>query len=230
MSRRAEGFTLIEVIVAMLISLLAAGAVLAMITTGQHSSLAGQRQTDLLSVAQQQIEQIRQTFHQYGFDAVSVNGASSSYLPAPDASIPANPRNPDDFIQGYGTAGASFQVKANYHDATSATLATEPLLFDTSKGQIVPYSAGVSAGGADTATVWRFISQRTESCNSTLPVSGSCLNDSRRIVVAVRIDNPSGNASTAPSTPIYLSAVIDRPQPSNTPTAGNGLRIGVHIQ
>ena len=227
MSRRDDGFTLIEIIVAMLISLIAAAAVLAMIMTGDHSSLAGQRQTEMLSVAQQQIEQIRQTFHQNGFDAIAVNGSSSSYLPAPDASIPADPINPDDFIQGYGTAGASFQIKANYHDTASATLATEPLLFDTTKGKVSPYSTAVPAGGNATATVWRFITQRAENCNTAL---GSCLNDSRRIVVVVRIDNPSANPSAAPSTPIYLSTVIDRPQPSNSPSLGNGLRIGVQIQ
>jgi prepilin-type N-terminal cleavage/methylation domain-containing protein len=225
--RRSEyGFTLIEVMVAMVISVTVAGATLALVSTGTKSSLAGQRQTQLLSVAQQQIEQIRQTARQYGFDSLALNGSSTSY-PAPDATTPVTPANASDFITGYGTSGAALQVKANYHDPTSGTLVSETIVFDSTSGRVQPYSTGVPAGGGATATVWRFVTQRAEACNAGL---GACTGDSRRIVVAVNMDNPTGDQNIGPNTPIYMTTVIDRPLPSNSTSQGNGLRIGVQIQ
>ena len=67
-----RGFTIIEVLAATLMLLAAAAAALTIITAGEHSSETGQRQTALLSVAQQQIEQIRQVVKQSGFDALAI--------------------------------------------------------------------------------------------------------------------------------------------------------------
>jgi hypothetical protein len=155
-----------------------------------------------------------------------MSGSSTSY-PVPDATIPATPANASDFITGYGTSGASLQVKANYHDTTSSTLAAEALVFDVSNGRVSPYSTSVPAGGGATATVWRFVAQRAEACNASL---GACTGDSRRIVVAVSIDNATSSSNIGPNTPIYVATVIDRPLPSNSASQGNGLRIGVQIQ
>jgi type II secretory pathway pseudopilin PulG len=220
--RGEEGFTIVEVVVAILIIGLMMGATVSLLSSGSKSSLANQRQVTALSVAQQQIEQIHQIVHQYGFNAVAVNGSVSSYTPR-DSTVPADPANPNDYVQ---TSSSSFQVMPNYHDATGTPLATEPLLFSTTSGQITPISTSVTAGNT-TATVWRYVTQRTETCNAAL--TGSCTGDSKRVVVAVLLANPSSGTNIGPSTPVYLTEVIDRALPSNAPGGTNGLRIGVHI-
>jgi type II secretory pathway pseudopilin PulG len=236
-----RGFTIIEVLAATLMLLAAAAAALTIITAGEHSSETGQRQTALLSVAQQQIEQIRQVVKQSGFDALAIATPTCSplpgcaYSPAPDSTWPVghDPTNPDDFINGYSTASPTFWVAEDYHNFTSASptvvanspSAGEPLMFSSSGG-IQAVSTSVPAGSGLTATVWRYITQRTEVCVASL---GSCATDSRRVVVAVRLNNAAGQPVLKPNTPVYLTAVIDRSSPSNAPNQGNGLRIGLGI-
>ena len=223
MRSNEDGFTLIEVVVAIMVIALIMGATVELMTTGFKSSLANTRQVEALSLAQQQIEQIRQSFRQSGFSAIAINGSVSSYTPR-DTTPPANPTTPNDYVQ---PSAGTFNVMPNYHDSTGAPLASETLLFDTTNGRISPVSTGVAAGNA-TATVWRYVTQRTETCNTALP--GGCTNDSKRVIVAVLLDNPSGTKNLGLNTPLYLSTVIDQQQPTDSIAAGNGLRIGVQIQ
>jgi prepilin-type N-terminal cleavage/methylation domain-containing protein len=242
MRRREEGFTMIEVMISMLVASFVTAMALVLINTDTQGSLASQRQAQLLSVAQQQIEQIRQMVKQSGFSSLAISGsnASSSYTPPPDPVFPhtsitdpkRDPVSPDDFIQGYTTSSASLLIMETYHDETSGTIAGTPttgeqLLFDAANGKVQPMSTNVSVGGSATATVWRFVTQRTETCNTAL--SGSCTGDSRRVVVAVRLDNATSSQNIGPNTPIYMTTVVDNPVPSNAPSQGNGLRIGVSI-
>ena len=71
--RRQDGFTMIEVIVGILLVTLVVAALSAMLVKASSSSLASQRQANLVEVAQAQIDKVHQIVSQYGFTALALN-------------------------------------------------------------------------------------------------------------------------------------------------------------
>lgn len=225
-----SGYTLIEVMVAMAIGIVLTLGLATTIDKGMLNSLGHQRQASTLSIAQREVEKIRQTVAQYGFDALSMTGQPG----APGASPPVSPTNPDDFVTGYGTAAVAYKIMESYHNtalgvATGTPAAGEPLVVGgtttyPTTGRVTPSSSGVSSGSV-TATVYRYVTRRVEACNT----AGACDGDSRRVTIAVV---PTNHPTTELQTkgPFYFSAVINNPVPQDElGQPGAGLRIGVNI-
>ncbi len=219
-----SGLTMIEVVVTLFITVATVSVLAAYFVNASNSSLANTRQVDLLALAQKQIEAIRQQVKQSGFSTLGL-----SSLPA-KAGADTDPSNPTDFVSSTGT---SFEVEENY-DAPGTLLATEPLI---TGGTIAPIQTNVSAGNA-TATVYTFVTQVTDVCNSLLSTAGSLCNgsatsssnsDVRRVVVAVKLGAVNQLNGGVAQNPQYLTTVIANPVPSDQVNNATGLRIGLNV-
>ncbi|MEA2298333.1 MAG: hypothetical protein QOF77_1269 [Solirubrobacteraceae bacterium] len=236
-----RGFTLVEVLVAMLISLVVIAAMTTTFVQNSDSSLAGQRQAQLYSVAQQQIEKVRAIVSQYGFTALA---QSAKPLAPTDATLPTSPTDPNDFIVNWSSAAPSYLIEANYNHTTDGQIANaptngEPLEIDTTTpGRVTTKTTAVPVAGAGgaTATVYTYVTQATVPCltratafaNTSVPTTCSA-DDVRRVTVAAVLDNSTTSKSIGPNTPVYLSTVFSNPVPSNQPQSSIGLRLGLNI-
>jgi prepilin-type N-terminal cleavage/methylation domain-containing protein len=234
--RNQAGFTMIELLLAIFVLLLVVGALAALFVESNDSSFASQREFSRLSVLQQQIERIRQTVKQYGFSALAL----TSNPPAPtDATLPADPTDPDDFITGYGTSSEAFRVHANYNNTYEGVIAGtpaggEPLLVNgvngTGGGQVAPVQyADLTTGATSSSppsgdpyvTVYTYVTQTNAvGCNSSL---GSCAGDARRVVLAVVLQ--PALRTTTPQYPTYSTTIFVNPTASNQPNKPSGLTL-----
>jgi prepilin-type N-terminal cleavage/methylation domain-containing protein len=231
LARSQDGFTLIEVIVAAAIGLVIVLAISTTVDKGVLNSLGHQRQASTLSIAQREVEQIRQTVAQYGFDALSLSALPSA---PSNGVLSTSPTDPDDFLTGYGTAAVAFRIMESYHNtalgvATGTPTLGEPLVVGgtatyPTTGRVAPTSTGV-VSGAVTAKVYRFVTKHTEACTTAL----QCEGDSRRVtIVVVPTNTPATTLQTV--SPFYFSAVITNPVPQDALTQpAAGLRIGLNI-
>ncbi len=119
--RDDRGFTMIELMVSMFVSILVVGALSLLFVESNNSSLASQRLISRYSILEQQMERIRETVKQYGFSALALSTAPSAGVNSP---LAVDPTNPDDFISGTGCAQA-FTVESNYNLTTEAFPSTQ---------------------------------------------------------------------------------------------------------
>jgi prepilin-type N-terminal cleavage/methylation domain-containing protein len=241
-AQQEPGFTLLEVIVAVLLIALVIGALGSFFVSDNDSALAGQRQVNLLAVAQAQIESIHQTVKQYGFTALWLNADPATPT---DSTLPTNPGDPDDFVKGDGTSSASFLVEQNYNNTalgeiSNAPAAGEPLLTPeycatlasgscTTPGvapekTVTALPATATNGGA-IVTVYTYVTVPSIAC------TGCAASDSRRVVIAVVLNNPggTGRGDLGPNKPFYLTTMISNAVPTNDPSSASGLRLGLNI-
>jgi len=238
-ARDARGFTLIEVMVAMLVMLVVIGAVASGFVRNSDSALAGQRDDQLLALAQQQIEKVRGVVSRYGFAGLAMTSTTATptddttATPTPGV-LPANPTDPNDFVKNYSSAAPSLLIETNYNETTGGQISTapatgEPLEIDALNGKITPKVTGVVAGSSSTtATVYTYVTKASVPCNTTV-LGGCAADDVRRVVVAVALDNASGGKSIGPNAPVYMSTVFSDPIPTNQPSSAAGLRLGLNI-
>lgn len=201
--RSQDGFTLVEVLAAMLVLVLGLGFALDGLHGYVRASLGTQRTSQGTSLAEREIETIRsQKYASIGLTAAVAHAASGA--PAGDE----NPANPDYWVNANGT----LRIAASYHDAGATAAADvvspEPMV---TGGTVAHMSTGVAVSGT-TATVYRYVTQRTEgSCLLSLPVGCSSIG-SKRVTVAVVLDRaPTGGARNGVIKPIYLSTVVSDP-------------------
>jgi prepilin-type N-terminal cleavage/methylation domain-containing protein len=219
------GFTLIEVLVAMAIGIVLVLGIATTIDKGVLNSHAHQRQAETLSIAQSEVEKIRQIVAQYGFSGLAL----TSQPGAPAASLPTTPTNPDDFITSYGTSNEAFRIMESFHNtalgvATGTPAAGEPLIVDSVLGHVDPKTLNVTSGGV-TATVYRYVTRRADTCTT----ANACDGDSRRVtIVVVPTNNTAKRLET--TTPFYFGTVVNNPVPSDEPGQPTaGFRVGVNI-
>lgn len=222
--RAEDGFTLLDVIFAAMVSIVIVLAVSATLGHSVFYSQGHQRQAAVLTIAQREIESVHQVVAQYGFTAVAMSGQPGSPTPGLLAS---NPDNPDDFVTGSG-ASKSYMVETDFHDTSQGTQATEPLVVNTTLGRIAPISSNVTSG-AFSATVHRYVTVRSAGCTA----AGTTANDCLRVIIAVV---PNVTSTVAEGTnhqsakPVYVMTQIDSPVPTDEPgQTGAGLRVGVNI-
>jgi prepilin-type N-terminal cleavage/methylation domain-containing protein len=124
-----RGFTLIEVIVAALVLVLAFTALAVIFINGQNESSAAVEQSQLINVADQQIEQVRGQVNNGGFNALGLSAVPTvaSQFKNTDgtaATIQSTYKDPDAFTFTTGTASC-FDINRNYDGASAANFATE---------------------------------------------------------------------------------------------------------
>jgi prepilin-type N-terminal cleavage/methylation domain-containing protein len=237
--RGEHGFTMIEVLIAAVISVTVIGAGAALFSTGNDSSLASQRQTELISVADQQIENIRQAAKTSGFAALTMKSAPAAGTNSTLTYSSATHTDPNDFVSnstGCGTSNAGYLIEANYDSSsegiapglaswTGCTTGAEPLVVQS--GGIVTPKQTVTVG-SDTATVYSYVTDTYIGCSSALGNCSAAAGDARRVIVAVLLNN-GGRHDIGQSSPVYVSSIFTNPVPTNQVNSSIGLTLGVNL-
>jgi prepilin-type N-terminal cleavage/methylation domain-containing protein len=235
-----SGFTLIEVIVAAMLAAIVIGAGAALFTTGDVSALAAQRQSELIAVADQQIEAIHEAVKVDGFSALAMQTLPAAGSNSTLSYSSTTHTDPDDFVSsstGCGTSSAGYMIEANYDDTAQGTApgvsswsgcpaGAEPLVV-ASGGIVTAKQTGVTVG-SDTATVYTYVTDTYVGCSSSLGSCSSATGDARRVVVAVLLNN-SGNHTISQSSPVYVSTIFTNPVPSNQVNSSIGLTVGARL-
>lgn len=178
---------MIEVMIAMMIAIVVVGALAVMFVTANDSSIANQRQVSLLSLAQQQIERVRDVVKGSGFGALAL---TSNPPAGADSPLPSSPADPNDFITSWGSGSEAFLIETNYNStaeglAANTPSAGEPLLVNgtngISGGQLTPvvyvdiangqtYSSAASVPAGDSfGSVHTYVTQSsTAGCNAEI--------------------------------------------------------------
>jgi hypothetical protein len=140
--------------VAMFVAILIFAALATAMVRNNKGSLENQRQTQLVSVLQQQIENVHQLLTQ-NYAAVGFAGLALSSNPAQgvDSSLPGSPTDPNDFITPYvtnfvtanGGTAERFLIESNYNSTSEGTIDggtsyAEVLNVDPTNGKIPPLS------------------------------------------------------------------------------------------
>lgn len=183
-----EGFTLIEVMVAVLMLVLIVSAATVLLVHGNNNSVASERNAQLISVADQQIETIRQQVKTKGFNALAMTSAPVTTGSSGTLAFNSNtPTNPNYFVSsgtGCGANNQGYAIEANYDDisegaasgvvpwtgctntTTAPTMVAEPLEI-LSGGFVTPAQTNVTVG-SDTATVYTFVTDTYVGCTTAV--------------------------------------------------------------
>ncbi len=226
MTHNEDGFTMIEALVAMVLALVVIGGMASLFANNQNSSLATQRQSELVTVAQQQIEQLRQQVKVNGFSALAMTSA-------PSAS--SDPTDPGYYVTD---SANSYFIAANWNDAnktasgvaaniatyTGGTSAGSEPLCTSSTGVVSPTPTPVIEG-SNTVQVSTIVTQTNVGATPT--TATPCSDDARRVIVAVKFVNTSTAKNLGPNTPLYVSTIFTNPVPTNQASGAVGLSLGV---
>ena len=192
---RQEGFTIIEVMIAALVILLAMGVVITSAVGFRDLSSTDETKAAATKVAQQELERLRAL----GWEALEMDGT-----PAASGSATTNPLS-SVYLSG-----------TNYRPATDA--AWQPLAIGTAPdvGDIDTrsVSAAVSTWSSDkiSGNLYRFVTYGDD----TTCTACSGTQDYKRITVAVTVTAPSRAAITAP---LILSTQVANPADTVVTTA-----------
>lgn len=226
MRRNEHGFTMIEVLVAMVLAVVAIGALAELFSTGQTASLATQRQSELVTVAQQQIEQLRESVKVNGFSALAMTAAptASVDLTSPDYYVTDSAKS--YFIAANwdavnGTAGGAAANISSYTGGISS--GSEPLC--TSSSGVVSPTPTTVAEGSNSVQVWTIVTQTN--VGSTVTTATPCSDDARRVIVAVKYVNSGSRQDQGTNTPLYISTIFTNPVPTSQASGALGLSLGV---
>ncbi len=122
-----NGFTLIEVMVAALVSVLAFTALGVVLLGGVNQATADVRQAQLIDVADQQIEQVRAEVAADGFTALAMSSAPTAA--ATSSTVQSTWTNPYAFLQTSASCGTSneyLEIESNYDDISTSSPANPP--------------------------------------------------------------------------------------------------------
>jgi type II secretory pathway pseudopilin PulG len=129
------GFTMIELVIAILLMTIVIGGLAVAFADSSASSLASQRQAQVLAVADQQIEHIRAQVKQYGFGALAMNGLPAAATGATVDGQATNPADPNSYVTalpagcgtydvdwGDKTSTEGYKIETNYNDSSQGTI------------------------------------------------------------------------------------------------------------
>ncbi len=246
-----EGMTLIEVVVAAFCIVLFIGAAAMLYVSGNESSLAGQRNTQLVAIADQQIEAVRQQVKTAGFSALAMKSAPATGTSSTLYSAAVH-TDPNDFVSsasGCGSAGLAYTIESNWDDTTAGSpsgltswgncpAGSEPLVVNATNGFVTPQqTVTVGSGTATgTATVDTYVTDTYVGCSSSLGSCSSATGDARRVIVAVEMNNGGAENTGAgaklregQNTPYYVTTIFTNPVPSNQVNSSIGLTLGAQL-
>lgn len=239
-----DGFTLIEVLVGVLLLALVIAAASALFISDSDSSLAAQRESALLSAADQQIENVRQIVKTTGFSALGLSSLPATASSATVKFSTATPLDPNSYVTMCG-ASSAYEIEADYDNSNEGlvsslpvespctTAGVEPLV---TGGTLPPSPPSVTVGSM-TVTLYEYVTQTSVGCNASLG-SGGCTGDARRVIVAA-VDSQAAaqcgstatlnRCSLGANSPVYLTTIFTNPTPSNAPNSAIGLTLGVQL-
>ncbi|HEY5318718.1 MAG TPA: type II secretion system protein [Solirubrobacteraceae bacterium] len=242
-AREERGDTLIEVAVAALIAITLISALTGLFLSGNDETLAAQRQTELIGVADQQIENIRDAVKVNGFSALAMKTApvtgSSTTLTYSGGHTYIDPNH---FVVSSCGANGGYTIENNYDNTSqgTATIASwtgcptgvEPLVV-LSTGIVTAQQTSVAVG-AGTATVDSYVTDTNVGACAT-PTATTCTGaattptgDARRVIVAVKLNGVT-RYDRGDNSPVYVSTIFTDPVPSNQANASVGLSLGTQI-
>ncbi len=242
--RRDEaGITMIEVIVAAALAVIIIGGAAGLFAESNDSALGSQRQAQLLAVADQQIEQIREQVktNASGFAGLAMSSAPLAGTNTTTSYSSTSHIDPNDFVSastGCGTNNAGYLIEANYNDNTAGVASgvspwtgcatgAEPLV--VAAGGIVTPKQTIALGSG-TATVYSYVTDTYVGCTTTGGL-GSCTSatgDARRLIVAV-VPTSAGRNNLGPNAPAFVSTIFTNPVPTNQVNSSIGLTLGLGI-
>lgn len=211
-ARAADGFTLIEALVASLVLLIGIFGALAVLESSTRLTRTAQREQQAVARAQQDIEEMRTLT--YGSLALSANPGPAVV----DAS--ESPTSPDAFLSGSCSSGCTLTIANDYRQRSlgNATTAPETVVALNASS---PYTARQSVTiSGETWTIKRYVTARLDpACSVTVAVvtlNTLCSTSySKRITVALQ--PPPGSTSHL-TRPVYVSSVVT--DPAAPPLAG----------
>jgi prepilin-type N-terminal cleavage/methylation domain-containing protein len=184
-TRSEQGFTLVEVLIAMTLMSIGIAATLGVFGGAGRTTVVAQNNDVAVAQAQAAIDQISTM----NYDKVGLTSTPASST---------NPKNP-----GYRVSGSTLLIKTGLSE-------TFVLSTDTGQSQAAidptPTSFAVGSGDATiTGKVYRYVTWRDENCQS-----GICdgTQNTKRITVAITIDQVGTNPVMAP---LWISEVLPDP-------------------
>jgi prepilin-type N-terminal cleavage/methylation domain-containing protein len=197
-----RGFTLVEVLVAILLLVVGALGVLVSLSSSGHLTLTAQREQAAMTAAEQTMEQLRaMTYTSLALSSLPTHSADGNG--AGDTS--GNPANPN-----YWVSASNLLIPASFNSETSSTLSGvsstgEPLL---SGGTVSPGPSTVTSNGYS-ASIYRYVTSVNDRCSLLGVDLCPGTQDAKRVTVAVVLN---GGVSVGVLKPVWLSTVIANPQ------------------
>jgi prepilin-type N-terminal cleavage/methylation domain-containing protein len=118
--KRQQGFTLIEVLVAALVVVIGMTALAGILIGAQNQASADVQESQLINIADRQIEQIRAAVATEGFDSLGVSlpggEAVSSFMPLSTSTIRSTFLDPERFVEG-----GCFEIASNYDSVNTSS-------------------------------------------------------------------------------------------------------------
>src|ERR1700735_4872303 len=192
-----EGFTIIEVMVAILVLAVALIGTLQAFISSDHGNLATQETQAVSTAAEQALEQLR---------AMSYNSLALSSFPIqtgsgnPTGDTSGDPEDPD-----YWVSGTNLVIPNNFAQVTSGVLTTVASVGEAliGGGTINPGPVTVSSDGFN-VTIYRYVTWVVDSC--LLGSINLCpgTEDAKRITVAAVM---AGTGAGVPK-PFWLTTII----------------------
>lgn len=194
-----QGFTIIETLVAALMLALVVAAASGLFITGNDNSLASQRNSELISVADQQIEAVREKVKTDGFDALAMSATPTAGAGTTLAYSSTTYTDPNSFISsgtGCGASGLGYAIESNYDDTSqgpaprvvpwsgctdTSSVVAEPL--EVLSGGFVTWQQTNVPVGSDTATVDTYVTDTYVGCTTSVGANAStCPTTSSNVV------------------------------------------------
>lgn len=196
--RREDGFSLVEVLTAMVLLVGGALATFAVFDSSRAATGTAERVQAATALLQREMETIRTL----DYTDIGIAGAPSTALAG------ARPTEPG----AYNPTGSALEIQPSYQ-RPGAPVATENIVV----GTLDPTAdvSGQVAGG----TLHRFVTNRTERC-AFIAAVGETVQDgcnpgdvhSKRITLAVELGPVAGQGGQR--NPVWLSSVIEEPDPA----------------
>lgn len=192
-ARSQHGFTIVEVMIAALILVLAITTASSLFVRGSDASLSTQRESQAISVADQEIEMIRGEVKTKGFDSLAMSslpatGSSGTLANDGLTGLGNTHTDPNYFVttgqNGCGSGNAGYAIEADWDDTSqgpasgvtpwssctdTGSVIDEPLQV-LSGGFVTPQQTNVTVGSY-TATIDTYVTDTYVGCNTQL---GGC--------------------------------------------------------
>ena len=193
-----DGFTIVEVVVAMLVLTAASTATFVVFTSSKSTSLTAQRHEVAIAQAQKALESLR---------TLSYEQVGLTKAPAIANRLESDPNRLGYYASATTTDASSFTVRSGSPGVTERLVLPD----SDSDGAVDPDPTSFSVGGAGiSGKVYRYVAWRPESCGADGHGKPLCPGNrqTKRLIVAVSLDP---NRRAALTKPVWIATVVVDP-------------------